>query len=1043
MTLVVAFASNSEASSGSPGIPATALRFPFVANDGQLDARVAYYTATSAATVFVTRDGRIVHSLRASPGEGAADRPRAAAKPGWTLTEKLIGREFRPLGAQPAATRVSSFIGDDPACWRESLATYALVELGQPWPGIAVSLQARGDRVEKLFRLEPGVSEAAIGVRIEGATRLRAGKGGALVAQTGLGEVILSAPAAYQEDGETRVPVSAAYRISGNRYGFRLGPHDPTRTVVIDPILQATYLGGAGQDVIAGIFAHPQSGEIYVAGFTTSTDFPGTAGGAQPSPASSDAFVARLSSDLKTLKQATYLGGSSSETASAIVLHPLNGEVIISGSTFSTDFPKTTVAAQPASGGNYDAFVARLSPDLTSLRRATYYGGSLDERFNSLLAVHGTSGDIYLTGDTKSNDLPSTTGGAQETFAGVEDIFVARFSSDLTSLLQATYFGGAADEFPQGFTLDFFHDTVLVAGRTGSAALPRTRAAAQPNSGGGWDAFVALFNSSLTQLLHATFLGGGGSDFAEEILIHPISGDLYVSGGTGSTDFPATAGGAQSVKGRFDDFFVARLDPGLDTLTQATYVGGGSGDYALAITVPGGGETDILVAGLASSFDFPGIVGGAQRQVHGNDVAVSRLNAALTRILQSTFFGGRWVDVPVALAWHPDTAELLVAGHTESQDLPHAAGGAQPGYAGGSSDGFVARLTPDLAAAPSVFPHIAVPVGFAADPFAGAASDGNGIFEPGETVTLAPYWKSIYRDDYAMTGAAGSLTGPGAATYSLTDAADSYGTIPAGGIVGCLATADCYAASVSSPPARPATHWDASLLESVTTTDTKTWSVHIGGSFADVPRSQPFYARIETLLHNGVTTGCSATAYCPTQTVTRDQMAIFLAKVMAEGAANIPVSGLVNGAAYNCAPGGTSLFTDVLPTDAFCRHVHYLARWGVTKGCSPTQFCPSALVDRGAMAAFMAKGILAPYGAPVSYTDAITGLTYSCSPSAPNLHFSDVLATDLFCSHIHYLWARGMIGGCGGSAYCQTGLVTRDTMAKFLVNAFDLKLYGP
>jgi hypothetical protein len=123
---------------------------------------------------------------------------------------------------------------------------------------------------------------------------------GALVAATAEGDVRFTAPEAYQMLDGSRRSVSAAYDVHGNTYGFRLGPHDPTAPVVIDPLLQSTYLGGNSYDSTSGIAIDPASGDIFVAGATVSTDFPGTTGGAQPANGGGgeDAFVARFDATL-------------------------------------------------------------------------------------------------------------------------------------------------------------------------------------------------------------------------------------------------------------------------------------------------------------------------------------------------------------------------------------------------------------------------------------------------------------------------------------------------------------------------------------------------------------------------------------------------------------------------------------------------------------------------------------------------------------------------------------------------------------------------
>ena len=144
----------------------------------------------------------------------------------------------------------------------------------------------------------------------------------------------------------------------------------------------------------------------------------------------------------------------------------------------------------------------------------------------------------------------------------------------------------------------------------------------------------------------------------------------------------------------------------------------------------------------------------------------------------------------------------------------------------------------------------------------------------------------------------------------------------------------------------------------------KTWTLHVGESFGDVPRSQLFYRKIETIFHNGITVGCTSTDYCPSEKVPRSQMAIFIARGIAGGGTHVPVSGTLNGRPYDCETGGVSLFTDVAPTDTFCKSVHYIAVKNVTTGCAPSLYCSAEPVRRAAMAIFMAKAVVAPAGGP-------------------------------------------------------------------------------
>jgi CSLREA domain-containing protein len=324
---------------------------------------------------------------------------------------------------------------------------------------------------------------------------------------------------------------------------------------------------------------------------------------------------------------------------------------------------------------------------------------------------------------------------------------------------------------------------------------------------------------------------------------------------------------------------------------------------------------------------------------------------------------------------------------------------------------------------------------------------GDGVFEPGQTVAVDPAWKNMTGASISLTGTASSFTGPSGASYGILDSAASYGPIPAGTTESCAVAANCYSMTVITGTSRPATHWDATFMETPSSGAAKVWTLHVGGSFADVPASQPFYKKIETLLHSGITTGCTGSTYCPGDNVPRSQMAIFIAKGIAGGGANVPLSGTVGASPYNCVSGGVSLFNDVSPADIFCKHIHYIAAKNVTSGCSAGKYCPGDDVSRLEMAAFIAKAVVAPNGGPAipqTYgPDPVTGLSYSCNTGSPNIHFTDVPATDTFCKHVHFLWAKGIIAGCSSTTYCPTGTVSRDQMAKFLVNAFHLSLYGP
>lgn len=359
-----------------------------------------------------------------------------------------------------------------------------------------------------------------------------------------------------------------------------------------------------------------------------------------------------------------------------------------------------------------------------------------------------------------------------------------------------------------------------------------------------------------------------------------------------------------------------------------------------------------------------------------------------------------------------------------------------------------------------------VPSALAVDRFSDGHSNGNGVLEPGETAAVEPTWKRGFVCDpeqfrsclfslppacrelmaaFTEAGTASSLIGPSWGNQVLGDPVAQYNFpgVPPGRPFGtsCSASQDCYALSVSTPIRRPVPHWDANFTEQLSGAHsfTTSWRVHVGNSFADVPATHPFYKTIETLLHHGVTRGCSGEAYCPGSTLTRSELAILLARAL-NGEDSVPASGSVGGLPFRCEAGGVSLFRDLAPTDPSCRHAHYLAARNVLEGCGLDTFCPSDPVSRLSMAAFTARAMVVPEG-----DAAILGIVEPyCSNGGgePVIHFADVPASNQFCHHVHFLWARGVVAGCGPDQYCPAGLVTRDQAAKFLVKALSLQLYG-
>ena len=605
----------------------------------------------------------------------------APTGPGSTVITRLSGANpsARPEPGAPAPTRTNYFRGASAGSWLRNIPSYVDIRYPSVYPGADLLFHGEAGSLEYDFLLAPFASAAPIALTFEGARALHVSPSGDLVVSTVAGDILWRKPVAYQNIHGIRHPVTARFAVHGLEARFALGPYDHAAPLVIDPTLAfATFLGGSGNEEARSVAVDP-SGNIYIAGATDSSNFPvsskafqKTYGGDTGRYLDGDAFVAKLDPTGATALYVTYLGGAGDDLAYSIAVDS-TGSAYVTGNTSSSDFPTTAGAFSQkfsGSGGNTfhpggDVFVTKLTPAGDALTYSTYIGGPMDDRGAAI--VLDSQNDAYIAGATMSPTFPLGPG----------------------KPLNPAGYQGAGGSPPFG------NFPPLI--QTG-------------------DAFVIKLDPTGAHILAGTMIGGTLDDAALSIALDH-GGNVLIAGATMSKNFPvknafqSTFGGTNPNNEIFvetGDAFLAKLDPGLTTLSFSTYLGGSGDDAALALAVDAAGNS--YITGFTASPNFPVSTGAFSTTYHGptsligqrpslfGDAFVAKFDPNGQRIF-STYLGGNDDDIGNGIGVD-GAGNIYIGGLTNSADFPVASAiiSKFAGTAGGSSPishGFVAEISAD------------------------------------------------------------------------------------------------------------------------------------------------------------------------------------------------------------------------------------------------------------------------------------------------------------------------------------------------------------
>jgi hypothetical protein len=425
-------------------------------------------------------------------------------------------------------------------------------------------------------------------------------------------------------------PTTLGAYSDGSSAGFGLDVFVSKLTPDGSALVYSTYFGAgslnSGDSYGDGI-AVDADGNAYVTGYTSSTDFPTTAGAFQTIlGGGANAFVTKLNPAGTGLVYSTYLGGNNGDGGVHIAVDS-SDNAYVTGFAQSSNFPTTPGAFQTTLGGPQNAFVTELNPNGSGLVYSTFLGGNWIDGGDNI--VVDSSGNAYVTGYTVSSNFPTTAGAFQTIYNGgcslsfCGDAFVTKLNSNGTGLVYSTYLGGTSDNGGNGIAIDA-NGNAYVSGYTNSSDFPVTAGAFQTSFQGGCDplfcgdGFVTKLNPTGSGLVYSTYFGGSGADVVARIAVDD-NGNAYLGGDTESTNLPITTDAYQSTYGggcstnpaTCLDGFVANLSADGTQLLYSTYFGGTTGAlgmYGMALD----SESDVFIAGLTGASDLPTTGGSFQ-----------------------------------------------------------------------------------------------------------------------------------------------------------------------------------------------------------------------------------------------------------------------------------------------------------------------------------------------------------------------------------------------------------------------------------------------
>jgi gliding motility-associated-like protein len=566
------------------------------------------------------------------------------------------------------------YIGNDETKWASHVGNYKEVIYDNIYKGIKIQLLARTNSIKYNFLVAAQANAASIQLNYEGLDSIYLNEGNLLL-KTSLNELTEQKPYAYQLINGEQITVPCNFVLKNKTVSFQF-PHGYNRNVelVIDPVLSFACSSGSTADNFGMSATYDGDGNLYSGGTAFDQGYPITTGAIDVTfnggVTDNDVVITKFDSSGTFLHYSTYLGGSSCEIVSSMIVNP-QGELFIFGTTGSTNFPVSTggydktfnggtAVAFPENGTNYpkgtDLYVCRFNSTGTSILASTFVGGTSNEGANNSSALAYNYGDyyrgeilldslgnVYVTSTSYSNNFPTTAGCLQSAAGGGMDAVVFKMPADLSKLTWSTYLGGGADDGGYGIIVDNALN-VFVTGGTASANFPATGGAVSTTyKGGQSDGYISKIKSDGTALLASTFIGTTQYDQCF-LLQFDKSYNVYTIGQSLGA-MPVSAGVYSNPNSQQ---FIWKLNNNLSSTSFTTIFGNGNRKINICPTAFLVDKCEnIYVCGwggeqskLSPTTNMPLTPNAYQSTTDGYNFYLFVLTANATSLLYGSYFGG-------------------------------------------------------------------------------------------------------------------------------------------------------------------------------------------------------------------------------------------------------------------------------------------------------------------------------------------------------------------------------------------------------------------